>query len=104
MSEHLSRKKRSEVTRERICTEIPIQIRTMRMSRGWSQEELAKRSGLKQTQIAKLETVPLKEEPNARTLLRIAHALDVALAIRMVPWRAFDVRSFDQEDREDLEK
>jgi transcriptional regulator with XRE-family HTH domain len=87
---------------------IPFQIRSLRMQRGWNQEEFAKQLGMSQPRISEMER-PGARRPNIETLLRIAEALDVALQVRFVPFSelvewsesfnpdAFSVPSFDDE-------
>ncbi|MBI4777192.1 MAG: XRE family transcriptional regulator [Deltaproteobacteria bacterium] len=90
---------------------IPFQIRTMRLSkdRHWTQEELAKRSGMMQPRIAACEN-PNYGKFSLQTLKRIAAAFDVALIVRFAPfselveWKAnlspdsFNVRNFENEE------
>ncbi len=64
---------------------LAIQIRETRLSRGWTQEELARRIGTSQ------ETISQLEDPNygrytLKTLRRLAAAFDVALTCRFVPF------------------
>jgi transcriptional regulator with XRE-family HTH domain len=54
-------------------------IREMRRARGWSQQELARRAGISQAQIANLES-GLSANPMQRTLEGIAKAFDMTLA------------------------
>ena len=51
-------------------------VRTLREERGWSQEELARRSGFSAFTISKIERGATKE-PGAYTLDKIASALGV---------------------------
>jgi transcriptional regulator with XRE-family HTH domain len=91
-----------------IADRIPAQIREMRLSRGWNQEELGRRAGMKQSRINLLERM---DQPfvSVRTLTRIASAFDVGLKVRFVPFSELaddfaspstadlDVPSFDQD-------
>lgn len=70
---------------ENISTGIATQIKTMRESCGWTQQELGARLGMAQ------ETISQLEDPNygrltMRTLKRLASAFDVALFVRFVPF------------------
>jgi len=60
---------------------LPFQMRALREQRGWSQEELGKRTGMKQSAISRLED-PDYGTLNLKTLLRLASAFDVALLVR----------------------
>jgi transcriptional regulator with XRE-family HTH domain len=64
---------------------ISFQIRGMRGSREWSQEELAKRTGMNQNMIYRLEN-PSYGRFTISTLKRVASAFDVALIVRFVPF------------------
>jgi len=64
---------------------IPFQIRSLMKARGWTQEKLAERSGMLQPRISSI-LKPGKARLNLDTLLRLASAFDVALAVRFVPF------------------
>ncbi len=57
----------------------------MRVSRGWTQEELAQASGKVQETISQLEN-PNYGSYTLKTLQRLAEAFDVALIVRFVPF------------------
>jgi len=57
----------------------------MRESKGWTQAQLAKAAGMKQSRISVLEN-PDYETMNLLTLRRLARAFDVALSIKFVPF------------------
>ena len=78
---------------------IPFQIRGLLKSRGWKQEDLAKRTGMLQPRISALLT-PGKARPNIGTLSRIAEAFDCGLEVRFVPFSELASRSeiFDPEN------
>lgn len=90
---------------------IPFQIRALREQedRGWTQEELAAKAGMKQTRISVLEN-PNYERYSLKTLKQLASAFDVALMVRFVrfselaEWTlnlssgSLEVPSFEQED------
>jgi transcriptional regulator with XRE-family HTH domain len=64
---------------------IAEQLRETRLSRGWTQERLARESGKVQ------ETISQLEDPNYgrythKTLERLARALDVGLMVKLVPF------------------
>ncbi len=75
---------------------VASQIRANRLARGWTQRQLAARSGVKQAQICRLEN-PTGPEPNMRTLARVGAALDIALIVRFVSFRSLAIPSFDQD-------
>lgn len=60
---------------------IALQIKALRQQRGWTQEELAERAGLKQSQISAMEQVDYSSW-TVRTLRKLAQALDLALTVR----------------------
>ena len=60
--------------------QIGEEVRRLRTERGLSQQELAKRMGLSQSVVARLEAGGV--EPRLSTLDRVASALDVELDIR----------------------
>jgi len=64
---------------------LPFHIRALRMQRGWSQMELARRAGMAQPRIAEIEK-PGARRLNIETLLRIAIAFDVGLQVRFMPF------------------
>ena len=70
---------------EEIDTGLPYQIRAMRQDRGWSQEELAARTGMKQATISRVESVDYGRY-SLQTLKRLASAFDVALTVRFAPF------------------
>lgn len=83
-------------------------------TRGWTQEKLAEKTGMRQPSISGLMT-PGKTRPNIETLRRVAEAFDCGLAVRFVPYsdlvqwsEKFDPDSFAipefQKDREESEK
>lgn len=55
-----------------------VRLRRLRMKRGLSQAELAKRLGISQQAYAKLET-PLKANPSLLTIRRLSSALDTEI-------------------------
>lgn len=65
--------------------EIARQVREHRLARGWSQGDLAKKAGLSEGVIARVEN-PDGDDPEILDLQQIARALDVALSIRFISW------------------
>ena len=53
-------------------------LQELRWSKGWTQTQLAQRSGVQQSDIAKIEN-NTKENPGVYTALRLAHALSVSV-------------------------
>jgi transcriptional regulator with XRE-family HTH domain len=78
-----SRSFRESYVESHLSTNVANQIATMREARGWTQAELAARAGLKQSQISALEN-PSQRTPSAKMMLKVARALDVAVAARFV--------------------
>lgn len=87
---------------------LPFQIRALRLSRGWTQDQLAEATGMAQPRICEIEK-PGQRKLNLETLLRLAAGLDVGLLVAFVPFgelidrlEAFDpetvdVPAFDEE-------
>src|ERR1039457_3984176 len=78
---------------------IPFQIRALLKARGWTQNELAVRTGMLQPRISGMMS-PGKTRPNIETLRRVAEAFDCGLMVRFVPFselarwsETFDPRS-----------
>ena len=94
---------------------LPFQIRGLLKSKGWTQDELAHRTGMLQPRISALLT-PGKVRPNIETLRRIADAFDCGLEVRFVPFGElvhrsesfdpdnFNVPTFDEEIRQAEER
>ena len=61
------------------------QLIDLRIKRGLSQRDLAKRAGMQQPSIARLET---GQTASLRTLRRVADALDADVRVTLVPRRA----------------
>jgi transcriptional regulator with XRE-family HTH domain len=92
---------------------IPFQLRAMREHREWTQEVLAEKIGTTQNTISRLEN-PKTAKPSITTLLRLAHAFDVGLLVRFVPFGFYgdvinatnathiEVPSYDEELHEEL--
>lgn len=89
---------------------IPFQMRAMLRQRGWSQEELAERSGLSQGAVSRALS-PNYGNLSLSTIVRFAAGFDVAFVGRFVPFSALldnhddmlavsagEVEDFEQED------
>lgn len=86
---------------------LPFQIRALRISRGWTQLQLAEAAGMSQPRIAEIEKG--KRSLNLETLLRLASAFDVGLDVFFASFGdlvdrkesfepdTFDALSFSQE-------
>lgn len=70
---------------EHIAQGVAFQIRSTRNDRGWTQAELARRLGTGQSRVSSLED-PDGGQPNLTTLINVAHAFDVALMVRFMPF------------------
>src|SRR5262249_12867648 len=71
-----------------IEVDLPLQLKALRKQRGWSQPEMERRTGMKQSRF------PLMERPGGAhftldTLRRLAEAFDVALIVRFAPFSEF---------------
>jgi len=64
---------------------IAAQISMLRGDAGWTQQQLAKKAGMKQSRISALESSEYKNY-EVETLLRLASAFDVALSVRFQPF------------------
>ena len=53
-------------------------LQKLRWDKGWTQTQLSRRSGVPQSDIAKIET-NTRENPGVDTALRLAHALSVSV-------------------------
>jgi transcriptional regulator with XRE-family HTH domain len=62
---------------------LPFELRAIRIARGWSQGELARRAGMAQSRISAIES-PGKVNLSMNTLLRLASAFDCALKVSFV--------------------
>ena len=83
---HLEDKQyRNNFVAEQINIGVPFQVAELRISRGWSQDELAQRAGMKQSRISQVEN-PDYGSLSISTLKRLAAAFDVALVVRFVPF------------------
>lgn len=60
---------------------IAAQIKALRESRDWKQADLGTKAGMKQSQVSRMENVN-NESWSIKSLLRLAQAFDVALAVR----------------------
>jgi transcriptional regulator with XRE-family HTH domain len=80
---------------------IPFQIKALMKTRGWTQEQLAERTGMLQPRISAV-LKPGKVRPNIETLRRFAEAFDCGLLVRFAPFSelanwsdSFDPERFD---------
>ncbi len=65
---------------------VALQIRYMRESRGWTQQQLAERAKMHASQISELEKVRWDRPPTLNTLLVLSQAFDVAFEARFRSW------------------
>jgi len=70
-------KKEIEIIRKR--AEMVVTLIKLRESKGWTQAELAKRAGMKQSAISRFESDTTA--PRIDTIIRVAMALEVDLAL-----------------------
>ena len=76
---------RDGYTEAQLSIEMPFQIRAIRKERGWTQAQLAERSGIPQARISHIEQ-PGRDPLSLRTLYRLAAAFDVGLLVQFVPF------------------
>jgi transcriptional regulator with XRE-family HTH domain len=70
---------------EHVKTSLPIQVRTLREQREWTQSQLAQASKTTQTVISRLED-PDYGNLSVNSLLKLASGFDVALLVKFVPY------------------
>lgn len=75
------------------------QIRAMRERAGWSQADLARKIGISQPNVARMEGARDKYL-SFQTLFAVARAFDVGLLVRFVPFSEIVQRSFDTSEYE----
>ena len=81
--------------------EPAYQVARLRMLRGWTQEELARRAGTRQPSIARLESG--EREPSLSFLRRVVQALGAHVEVRIVPEEVAE-RVHQQEIAQAVEK
>jgi len=79
------RKVRAQFVDSHLGKGISHQLRATRDFLGWSQERLAKETGMNQNAISRLESSGYGK-PTITTLKRLAAAMDVGLVVRFVPF------------------
>lgn len=79
---NLSPEQKAESDIYRQLIQLGSTIRVARSERGWSQAELAERSGIAQSDISKVEKATLPQGPTAMTLCRLAAALDMQVTLK----------------------
>lgn len=91
---------RDGYTESQLSIEVPFQIRAIRKARGWTQAQLAERSGIPQARISHIEQAG-RDPLSLRTLYRLAAAFDVGLQVQFVSFSelvrreaAFDPETF----------
>lgn len=81
-----------------IYWKIRTQIRVMREQRGWSQNELARRSGFHQSFISRFENIYYPVDITIRTLKRFAKTFDVVLKVGLCDWGSLLAEIADMSD------
>ena len=80
---------RDAFVRSHLTHGLAYQIRALRDQRGWTQEELAGKLGLKQQSgVARMED-PSYGRLSIATLLKLSSVFDVALSVRFLSYRKF---------------
>jgi transcriptional regulator with XRE-family HTH domain len=85
LAEIRSKEYRHGLVSAQIDVDLPLQIRSLRKHRGWTQPNLAEATGMKQPRISAMEK-PGGARFNLETLSRLAEAFDVALIVRFAPF------------------
>lgn len=76
---------RKEYLNDQVRSYIAYQIRALREQRGWSQADLAERSGTGQSAISRVED-PDYTRLSLQSCLELADAFDVGLLVQFVEW------------------
>jgi ribosome-binding protein aMBF1 (putative translation factor) len=76
---------RREHERTRLANEVAIKVIQFRVANGISQAELARRLGMRQPNVARLESGD--HEPSLRTLARLAEVLNQDFSVEVKPSR-----------------
>jgi DNA-binding XRE family transcriptional regulator len=76
---------RREYERTRLANDVAIKVIQFRVTNGLSQAELARRLGMRQPNVARLESGD--HEPSLRTLARLAEVLNQDFSIEVKPSR-----------------
>ena len=85
VAELIDKEYRDAYVASQIRIGLPFQIRALRKAKGWTQDQLAEYAGMSQPRIAEIEK-PGERSLNLATLLRVASAFDVGLAVNFVPF------------------
>jgi len=80
-SELQDQEARHDYAEDFLCSSLAFQIKALRLQRGWTQKELARNAGLKQSQISAMEQAD-HAAWTIRTLRKLAEAFDLALNVR----------------------
>jgi transcriptional regulator with XRE-family HTH domain len=81
LSEFGNREARREYAGHLLDAYIALQIKSLRLQRSWSQEEFARRAGMRQSQVSDMEQID-HSSWKVSTLRKLASALDLALVVR----------------------
>ncbi len=93
---------RRSFLRAKLNVNIPSQIRALRRRREMTQQELADKTGMKQSRVSAIES-PGAVNFNLETLVRLAAAFRVALAVQFVPFSEMvDLENEFSQDRFDV--
>ena len=97
----LRKEYRHVYSEEFLNNSIATQIKVLREQRGWNQDELAEKAGMKQSAISRLEDVNYFSW-NVKTLQRLAEAFDLTLRISFEGFgeRLDDILEFSRESLE----
>lgn len=79
---------RARLVESHLGKNLAFQLRALRDREQWSQSELARKLGMTQNAISRLES-PNYGKATLTTLKRLAAAFDVALTVRFVPFSQF---------------
>lgn len=75
---------------------IIIKLVETRVENGYTQRELAQKCGIKQSAIARMES--MKTIPRLDTIIRIAHALNIAISLDQVTAQIIGLKQYYNKD------
>lgn len=85
LEEFQDKEARTEYADEFLDASVALQIKTLRQSRDWTQQQLAELAGMKQSRISTMEKVDYASW-SIKTLRRLARAFDLPLVVRFESW------------------
>jgi HTH-type transcriptional regulator / antitoxin HipB len=75
---------RTRIEKTEKTLKLAMQVYSLRKEKGWTQKELAKKAGIKQSNISRLENADYEGGHSLKTLEKVAKALDLNLDILFI--------------------